>query len=356
MVAAPRPKESWLCPTDADLRRALDVSARVRRAREVGSVAIGVTMIMSAPFLGGQVLIFFVLSAINLQTLDWRLSRARHPQRVIAWSFLWTASVIGGATAATGGALSPLLPWIVIPCSLAAARFRREVVFVGTGLTVLLMVAVTFGVDAQQTIDHPVLLLASIALLVNLVAIVAAVTSAEIEHRAEAIRDPLTGLLNRNALILRFGELANQAARSHEPVALILCDLDHFKAVNDTHGHQHGDRVLCETTDAMRAALRSFELIYRYGGEEFVIVLPGATAADGTEVAERVRAAVNAARPGALDLTLSAGVAAAVGHCVEMESLFRAADAALYEAKRTGRDRVVSAPAAPLAPPRVAAA
>jgi diguanylate cyclase (GGDEF)-like protein len=356
MVAAPRPTESWLCPTDADLRRALDVSARVRRARELGSAAIGLTMLVSIPFLGWHMSIFFVLSALNLQTLDWRLSHSRHPQQVIAQSFVWTAAVIAGAVAATGGATSPVLPWLVIPCSLAAARFRREVVFVGAGLTVLVMAAVTFGVDARQTIDHPLLLLTSIALLVNLVAIVSAVTSAEIEHRAEAIRDPLTGLLNRNALVPRFGELADQAARSGESVALILCDLDHFKGVNDNHGHQHGDRVLCETTDAMRGALRSFELIYRYGGEEFVIVLPGATAAGGAEVAERVRAAVTAARPGALDLTLSAGIAAAVGHRVELDSLFRAADAALYEAKRTGRDRVVSAPATPLAPPRAAAA
>jgi diguanylate cyclase (GGDEF)-like protein len=356
MVARPPSTESWLCPTDADLHRALDVSARVRRARELGSAAIGVTMIASAPFLGWYILVFFALSVINLQTLDWRLSRARHPARVIARSFLWTAAVIGGAAAATGGPVSPMLPWIVIPCALAAARFRREVVFVGTGITALLAAAITFGVDPQGTIDHPVLLFVSIALLVNLVAIVSAVTSAEIEHRAEAILDPLTGLLNRNALGPRFVELETQAARSGESVALVLCDLDHFKAVNDTYGHEHGDRALCETADAMRSVLRTFELIYRYGGEEFLIVLPGATPAHGAEVAERVRVAVVSARPGALDLTVSAGVAAAAGHRVDLGSLFRAADAALYEAKRAGRNRVVSEAATPLLSPRATAA
>jgi diguanylate cyclase (GGDEF)-like protein len=352
----PRSESSWLCPTDADRRRALDMSPRVRRAREFGAAAIGLSMLGSAPFLGWHILAFFALSAVNLQTLDWRIGRSPRPERVIAQSLAWTALVIAGAVATTGGPASPLLPWIAIPGALAAARFRPQVVLVGACATALLMIAVTLGIHPVGTINHPVLLLATLALLVNVVATVSAVTSAEIEFREEAIIDPLTGLLNRNALVPRFAELETQAAVSGNSVTLIACDLDHFKAVNDNHGHERGDRVLRETANAMRSALRTFELIYRYGGEEFVIVLPGAEAADGAEIAERVRLAVAASRPGALDMTVSLGVAAARGPAVELGSLFRAADEALYEAKRAGRNRVVIGGPATPAPPQAQAA
>jgi diguanylate cyclase (GGDEF)-like protein len=318
------------------------MSPRIRRARDLGSAAIGLALIAAGPFLGWQVLVFFALSAANLQTLDWRIERARRPERVIAGSLLWTALVIAGAVAATGGPTSPLLPWVAIPGALAAGRFRPHVVLVGAALTVLIMAAATFGVNPYATLHHPVLLLVSAALLVNVVATVSAVTSAEIEHRAEASIDPLTGLMNRTALRPRFIELAEQASRSGSSVALIVCDLDRFKEVNDTHGHERGDRVLRETANTMRSALRTFELIYRYGGEEFVVILPGATLADASGTAERVRIAVAAARPGALSMTLSAGVSAAVGSATDLVTLFDAADKALYQAKHEGRNRVIA--------------
>jgi diguanylate cyclase (GGDEF)-like protein len=313
-------------------------------------------MIAAAPFLGWYILGFFALSAVNLQTLDWRLGRARRPELVIAGSLLWTALVIGGAVATTGGAISPLLPWMVVPCALAASRFRPTVIIAGASVTVLIMVGVTFGVDPSGALHHPVLLIASVALLVNVGASVWAVTSAEIEHRAVATIDPLTGLLNRKALGPRFAELATQALISDSSVVVIVCDLDHFKAINDTHGHERGDRVLCDTASTMRTALRTFELIYRYGGEEFVIVLPGASLSEGRLVAERVRIAVAAGRPGGLDVTLSAGVSGATGAAVELKTLFAAADHALYDAKRAGRNRIATAGLIPVATPQPAAA
>ncbi|MGA2013268.1 MAG: GGDEF domain-containing protein [Solirubrobacteraceae bacterium] len=331
---------SWLCPTDADRRRALDMSPRVRRARDIGSAAIGVTLLFAAPFLGWHLLALFALSAANLQTLDRRLARAPRPELTIAGSLIWTTLVIAAAAATTGGPTSPLLPWIVIPGALAAARFRPRVLLAGGSLTVLIMIDATAGVAPTATLHHPWLLIASVALLVNVLATVSAVTAAEIAHRVTADTDALTGLLNRSALSTRFAELAHQALISDSSVVLIICDLDRFKDVNDSYGHQRGDRVLRDCADAMRSALRSFELVYRYGGEEFVIVLPGADLAEGREVAERVRASVAASRPGGLDLTLSAGIGIASGPAVELTSLFRAADTALYDAKHAGRDRV----------------
>ena len=170
-----------------------------------------------------------------------------------------------------------------------------------------------------------------------------ALQAAELHHRDEAILDPLTGLLNRHALIPRFIEIAQQARLTQQPVCLLLCDVDNFKAVNDEHGHDRGDAVLRDVAYELRKRLRSFELVYRLGGEEFLIVLPGVGSDDGRDVAERLRAAVEQVRPAGIPITISIGVSAARGEHVDYDTLFKAADEALYEAKRAGRNRVTAA-------------
>jgi diguanylate cyclase (GGDEF)-like protein len=124
----------------------------------------------------------------------------------------------------------------------------------------------------------------------------------------------------------------------------VLCDVDAFKEVNDEHGHDCGDAVLRDIAYELRKRLRSFELVYRLGGEEFLVVLPGITLQAGQEVAERLREAVEQARPTGIPITVSLGVSAARGVGVDYDVLFKAADEALYEAKRTGRNRVIAAP------------
>jgi diguanylate cyclase (GGDEF)-like protein len=135
---------------------------------------------------------------------------------------------------------------------------------------------------------------------------------------------------------------------------MVLCDVDGFKAINDEYGHDRGDAVLRDVAYELRKRLRSFELVYRLGGEEFLIVLPGVNSKAGLEVAERLREAVSQTRPQGIHITISVGLSAGSGDDVEYDTLFRAADAALYDAKRAGRNRVVAADAAiielPLAP------
>jgi diguanylate cyclase (GGDEF)-like protein len=127
-------------------------------------------------------------------------------------------------------------------------------------------------------------------------------------------------------------------------VCLVIADIDHFKAINDVHGHAIGDTVLADVADILRGHLRSFELIYRIGGEEFLILMPGVDRAGGRVVAERLREAFERARPGGQDVTASFGVAMATGAAVQFDPLFDAADKALYRAKDEGRNRVVLAP------------
>jgi diguanylate cyclase (GGDEF)-like protein len=153
----------------------------------------------------------------------------------------------------------------------------------------------------------------------------------------------LTGLLNRHALMPRFIELSHQARLTQQPVCMVLCDVDGFKAINDEYGHDRGDAVLRDVAYELRKRLRSFELVYRLGGEEFLIVLPGVDREAGLEVAERLRDAVEQTRPQGIRITISAGLSAGSGEDVEYDTLFRAADAALYDAKRAGRNQVVAA-------------
>jgi diguanylate cyclase (GGDEF)-like protein len=148
--------------------------------------------------------------------------------------------------------------------------------------------------------------------------------------------DPLTGALTRAALTARLDELAVQGASSSRPLCILVCDLDLFKRVNDAHGHARGDRVLREAAETFRSELRGFDALYRPGGEEFVVALPGLDADQGALIAERLRAAVESAQPGGLRVTASFGVA--VGS--DPHALLEAADGALYASKRQGRNRV----------------
>jgi diguanylate cyclase (GGDEF)-like protein len=156
--------------------------------------------------------------------------------------------------------------------------------------------------------------------------------------------DALTGVLNRRALESRAIELAHQAANTGEPVALLLGDLDGFKTVNDTYGHAAGDDALREIAKRLRKHLRAFEGVYRFGGEEFAVLLAGASLDDAAAAAERLRTAVAANPIGELTLSMSFGVAGtAPGAPFAFDAVFADADRALYEAKRGGRNRVCAA-------------
>jgi diguanylate cyclase (GGDEF)-like protein len=225
---------------------------------------------------------------------------------------------------------------------MAATRFRGTVVAAFAGLTALVTLGASVPVDPSGFAQDPRLVLTTLSLLVALTAVTAALTGAELKHRDNAVLDPLTGLLNRQALDMRMAELEQQAGLSGGSVCAIVADLDHFKAVNDTYGHERGDAVLQACAYDMRKALRSFELIYRLGGEEFVVLLPGLDLRRGLGVANRLREAVESSKPDGLELTMSLGVAVATGEEVCQEPLLRAADEALYRAKREGRNRVAA--------------
>jgi two-component system cell cycle response regulator len=200
---------------------------------------------------------------------------------------------------------------------------------------------VAFAMDPSDVIDDPAPVLVAILVLVGTATIAVAIQGAEVQHRQESVIDPLTGLLNRKALESRFPEIEQQAHLSGGSVCVIEFDLDHFKRVNDERGHEAGDRALAAVGAVIRQHARAGDLAARWGGEEFVVVLPREGAAGGHALAERVRAALAAT---GLGVTVSAGVGAAEAP-FDPRALLASADAAMYAAKRAGRDRTVVAPA-----------
>jgi diguanylate cyclase (GGDEF)-like protein len=156
-----------------------------------------------------------------------------------------------------------------------------------------------------------------------------------------AERDALTGLYNRRHVDAQLERLARRSERDDSPLAVLLIDIDHFKQINDEHGHHRGDDVLVRVAQALRGGVREGDIACRWGGEEFMVLAPDATLDDAVALGDRLRRAVgDAVEVGGVPVTVSVGVAAVLGG--EAEAATARADRALYAAKAAGRDRVVS--------------
>jgi two-component system, cell cycle response regulator len=161
-----------------------------------------------------------------------------------------------------------------------------------------------------------------------------------------AVTDGLTGLFNRRYMETHLGTLVTQGQKSGKPVSLLIADIDHFKRVNDTYGHDNGDLVLKEFAARFRRNTRGIDLGCRLGGEEFVIIMPETDLRRAFQIGERLRATI-AAEPfrlndgSELELTASVGVATVESPDETPSTLYKRADTALYAAKRDGRNRVM---------------
>ncbi len=171
-----------------------------------------------------------------------------------------------------------------------------------------------------------------------------------LQHLSMALTDSLTGLHNRRYLSTHLDSVMERMQDSNKPVSLLMIDLDHFKKVNDTYGHGAGDEVLHEVGQRILRNIRGFDLAVRYGGEEFVVVMPDTPVDVALGVADRLcekmandPVKISDAKD-KISVTLSIGVAVSKGSEETAETLLKRADESLYEAKRSGRNRVIPAP------------
>lgn len=277
--------------------------------------------------------------------------RKRLDPLVYAWWFgttmitvatVMNAEHLGGADAPWAFVIGSVV--LIWPLLGACGAAPERVTALATLWCCLLLIVPALVLYPEHMREMPPSLIVPLAMFLAVPVISSAVRRASMEHRTAAVVDPLTGMLNRAALETRANELAHQSELTGERVGVIVADLDHFKEINDTHGHAAGDRVLKEVAYRIRRQLRAFDLAYRAGGEEFVLLLPGASEADAERVAGDLWAAVRANPVAGLPVTASLGAAVSpAGEAFSFDATFRTADAAMYRAKAEGRDRIAVA-------------
>jgi diguanylate cyclase (GGDEF)-like protein len=347
---------SWLISDGMDRERMLDMDRLVAPVRQKSFVVMTIALLMCGPWLGWWTVALLAVAGVLFKVADWAIERVSHPEYLLFAAWAGSQLMIALAAVLTGGPHSPALAWFAIPIVTLSARFPTRGVILGLGVTIAMMVTVAFATGAHEVIAKPPLLIMPLALSIAVAILSTALMQSDVIHRSEAVIDPLTGMLNRNSLKDRTFELSHQSERTGQPVGLIVGDLDHFKQVNDSYGHATGDAVLQDVAYLLRKQLRAFDLAYRIGGEEFLVLLPGADLEQSMAMAERLRAGVQADTVGGgLRVTMSFGVSASVRErAFDYTRVCEQADGALYEAKRQGRNRVCGSTAQQIAHPQPA--
>jgi diguanylate cyclase (GGDEF)-like protein len=319
----------------------IDLNRRLGGLFRVIAVGAFVAILTAAPEFGWYPLVPPVAGAVPYYLLARHAYRFRRPDLVVlAGWVVFQTSIAGGFMLSQHAPLFALsLLVLMVPGRCAVLRTRAAAF--GTVYTAVLMIGVAFALDAHRVLADPAVVMFPLALLFEAGYAGAVVGGSAVGFRGAGVIDGLTGLLNRAALNSRLVELDAQAATVPRTVAIVMGDLDHFKQINDTSGHTTGDAVLRDVAQRISRSLRAFEPAYRVGGEEFLVLLPDADADAAMRVAERLRQVVRAEPCGGVSVTMSFGAAASVpGLRFDYDEVFDRADVALYEAKRTGRDRV----------------
>lgn len=315
---------------------------RVRRYRAACFVILALALASAGPQVGWLWLVPLLVGFGGFAVADRFMQSSRRPWLWVAGAWGALPLLLAGAVIATGGPTSPVLMWFALPAVTLGVRFEPWGMAVGTAYLLTVLLLSTIPVDPASAAAHSQTLIAAVALILSTVILSGALVESDRAHRRRSTLDPLTGLFNRNALEQRLAELDGQPCGEEKGFshALLLCDLDHFKRVNDRLGHAAGDAVLQDVAYTMRAVLRAGDSIYRIGGEEILVVLPGASEEDAIGIAERLRQAVRKRRPAGVGVTISIGAAVSKPETVNTDDLVARADAALYTAKANGRDTV----------------
>lgn len=333
---------SWIARDAAERDRTMALHARFLRVNRVMLILLAVCLAPAVFIVDNPVLTFSfaIVGFVQYGVLQVLAPRFARPEVWLFWSLMAATACIAAGVTVSGLAGAGALGVLLWPASGLASRFPTRVVVAGTVLTLVLMVG-GFALGAPQILaETPVIVSGFVGVTIAVVANVSVLRISDVAHHSAATLDPLTGLPNRVALRTRADALEAQPS-GDAGAALILLDLDHFKRINDDHGHQAGDDVLAAFGAVLADAVRGDDLAYRLGGEEFAVLVPGLDLEGAADLAQRLLHTIRRAELAGHRVTASAGVAVSPpGESVSWKRLFAQADAALYQAKGDGRDRV----------------
>jgi diguanylate cyclase (GGDEF)-like protein len=343
---------SWLFFRDDVERERLLGLTRLLLAPIAYALAILIVPIALAGWPHGWLMIVpIAVGVLGFLWAAWSLDRVRHPEWALAGAWAFSIVMIQLSFAVAHGPREYLYSMSLMSTLLLALVFGRRFVIAGTAATVAAMVASALLFDPAEVSKAPPYLFVACVLIVAVALLGVVARDADVLSRETAVIDPLTQVLNRIALRARLSELEAQSRVRPQAVAMIVADIDNFKATNDVHGHAFGDRVLTDVATRLRGVLDSTATLYRVGGEEFVVLIPAADSATAVVLAERLRVAVSDGPVGDCAITISCGVSASTPAAMfDQDAVFEAADSALYAAKRGGRNRTMSAIARPTGP------
>lgn len=258
----------------------------------------------------------------------------------IAGTLMIAAATAGGSSGAEGG-YAVFYVWVVL---LAFLFFSFPTAIAQTAFAALTYTVVLVARDTEFAFNYVLGLVA----VSGAAGAVVGMLRARVEGLAtnlsnQANTDPVTAIANRRSFESRFDLELNAADRTGRALSVVMCDLDRFKTVNDELGHQEGDAALRLAAATIVSAVRSVDVVFRMGGEEFAVLLPNTEGLEAYAIAERLRMAIrDAFQDFEVPVTVSCGVATRLHDGMDRKALLRAADHALYHAKRAGRDRTVS--------------
>jgi predicted signal transduction protein with EAL and GGDEF domain len=232
---------SWLCRDGIDRERMIDMDLRLQPVRRKAFIVLGAALLACGPWLGYWTIVPLLIAGAIFKVADSRTATVARPEYAMfaAWatSEVIIAASIAASIALTGGLKLVMLGWFAIPIVTLSARFSTRGIVFGVAIALGLLVTVAFATDTAGVIQNPPLVIAPAALIIAVAMLSTALMHSDVEHRSEAVIDQLTGMLNRHALAARTNELSQQSAVTGQPIGMIVADLDHFKAINDSHGH-----------------------------------------------------------------------------------------------------------------------
>ena len=325
-----------------DHERLMDMSERIAPVRTATFGILALAYVSCVPWLGALPLVMLALAVVLPRIVEVVLARLPHLGAVVFVGWACGQLLVAGSIIVAHGDRFSIMPLFALSIVTLSARFSLQGMVYGVMTSLVLMVGAAFAADASAVVQDPPALIIPCATVIAIALLGTALMRSDVHHRSDAVIDQLTGMLNRKALSRRADELEQQSRLTRQPIALIVADVDHFKRVNDAHGHATGDAVLRDVAYLLRKQLRAFDLAFRLGGEEFIVVVPGADATDANLIADGLRRSVaDATVGGGLAITMSFGVSAtAPGEPFDYDAVFAQADGALYEAKTGGRNRV----------------